>query len=351
MSVLVVPSRRLSGLGQVARLGALADDDSKLLIATSTDDLVIVGRCFSAFRQMVSQKMGGSIGALKVVFSAVDAVREALAAVGLAPDQSTMDAAQAKNDINKAAGEGSKYLDAIDGFLDGIANILVTRRPDWQVGYRKYSDGSMAVVVNRNGPDNLDHVDLDLGPTADFVECAKYIYDNRKVLEKIKVAGGGLRGLGAMGGLLVAVIIVVLGLVALIFLLTSKMALSKSVESSRLEEKLRQNTEQIALNTSEINRGANELTQLLAIPPTERTPSENTRIQVIQNNIDRLRAENRGLDAQNVQVQRGLEEVRKSQDLMDRLSSVIETGFKYVVYGGAAILLIGGVLWLWRPWK
>lgn len=342
MSILVVPSRRLRGLGAISRLGAVADEDSKLLIAASTDDLITLARCLSAFRSIVSQRMGGLIGEFKIAFDALDAMRAALAAVGLAPDQSTLNAAQARNELLKTSGEGAKYMGEIDAFLGGIANILVTRKPEWQIGYTSYNDGALTTVVSRNAPDDLEQVDLDF--RGGFVEAASFIYKNRDVLERVKQG----KGMGAAGALLVIIIVIVLGLTALIFLITGQMALSKSVETKRLEETLRRNTEQIAFNNNTINRDTNELTQLLATHPSERTAADNARIAALQNEVAKLQAENRGLDAQNVQVELGLDKVRGAQNLLDQLGSTLSSAWKYVAYGGAAIVLTGIA---WVVWK
>lgn len=346
MNIMTVPSRRILGIGNFTRLGAMGDDDSKVLIGASTDDLLLLGRIFTAYRRIVSQKMGGLISQFKPVLDMVDALRVGLAAAGLAPDQSTLDAAAARNDLLSPKSDTTQHLPSIDGFLDGIAKILVTRKPNWQVNYTDYTAGSQVMVVGRGGSEDPDPVSLDFKGTT-FVECASFIYENRDILGRLKSGAG----MSAAGGLLVVVIIAILALVALIFLLTAKAALSKSVETKRLEEALRKNVEQIAYNTSTVNRNTSEMAAIINTPESERTPADNARLNSLRIENDRLMAESRGLDAANVQIQKGLESARAAEDLMDRLASTLSSGFRYLVYGGVGIILVGIVLWIWRPFK
>jgi len=348
MSIMVVPNR-IRDLGRFT-MGAepasmMNPADLKILMLLSTKDLLRLGQMISAGRKIVSQKMGGLIGQLKPALDFLGSVRSTLSILGMKADESTLEATAEQASVFKASSDAVTLItDQADIVLDGIARLVSSREQSWQVGYTRYTSFEGVQVVGSGVQGGMKLVSLDF-PGQSLWDCVEYLYDNRGLVDTVKKASAeaGLSGLP----LVIGIVVVILALILAIYNLAKYLMDSKSREAEKLRDAKRKNVETRVLNQVVIDQRQSELNRILNTPPEERTQSDAGRIAALKVELNSLTAANAGLEAQDNEIDKSLEQAKNADDIVERLNKAVGSGMTVLTYGlaGLGLLLAGYVTW------
>lgn len=294
------------------RLGVSVDaDDLRTLQKMTADDLVVLGRVLSSGRILAGSKE------LKVVRDFVDMVGR----LGIDLDRHGMITAQDKarelrlNELEFAK-SGEKDITA----LAEISRVIVEKRPDWQVTYRK-ANRDIQIVASRTG-EATEKISLD-PPDTSVGGALKYIRDHENIVEKMKRAAalGNPGWLIPLVGVIIALALIFIGILML------------------LDEKKRKWEEtligRIAANEAEIVAYTDAMAKL---------PIGDSRRAEIQKEINRLEAEN-------AELGKALE---KSQEVQSTLEAIIKAlgiapVVKAIVALSGIIIVCGLAMWVLDP--
>jgi len=293
------------------RLGQIDADDLRTLQKMTPEDLVVLGRVVSSGR-IVAQS-----SELKLVRDLVDT----FARLGIDLDRYGMITVQSKaGELGASEFEAKKAGEKDITALAEISRILVEKRPDWQVTYRK-ANRDIQIVASRTG-EASEKVSLD-PPDRSVGGALKYIRDHKDILEKMKRAA-------ALGnpGWFIPLVGILIGL-ALIFIGVLLELDSKKRQWERvLIDRIASNEAQIEAN----NRALQTL-----------KPGDPAR--------EMLMKENDRLEAENVELRKALV---KSQEAQTAITEIINAlGIAPVVQAIVAlsgiILVFGLALWVLDP--
>jgi inorganic triphosphatase YgiF len=286
-------------------------DDLRTLQKMAAEDLVVLGRVISSGRIVAQSKE------IKIIRDFVDMVGR----LGIDLDRHGMITVQDKarelklNELEFAK-SGEKDITA----LAEISRVLVEKRPDWQVTYRK-ANRDIQIVASRTG-EATEKVSLD-PPDTSVGGALKYIRDHENIAEKMQRAAalGNPGGLIQLVGVIIALALIFIGILMLL-----------DEKKRKWEETL---IARIAANEAEISAYTNAMAKL---PPGD--PNR----EHYQKEINRLEAENG-------ELRKALE---KSQEVQSTLEAIIRAlgiapVVKAIVALSGIILVCGLAMWVLDP--
>ena len=357
MSHMIVHDRRVQNIGVIRRrgLGQITEADKAALMEMATDELVVLGRMIHAGRIITSQTFGGVISMLAPVILAIDSTIDALKALVIKPDESTVRAkAAAQNTIDLSSKAAVVVSRDGDSFLDAIASVVAARVPGSSIDYWD-STRTLKVIGapyregEGSGGNPTAAFSLSLSGEPGLAMAAGYIYENRDVGQKFaeRAKAAGLKGVGMGSSLMLwgLVIVALLALVTAIVLLYSASTISKGLERAQIRAAIAKATEKVAINESLIR---NKQAQIAALGDGPATPETQAQARALAQDIDKLAAENAGLAKAQSLGQQALDSMDKEDDILKKLGNVFESFLKYVLWGGATIILIGLGIVVWK---
>lgn len=305
------PAPAHMGSVRVLSASAMDADDLRTLQKMSPEDLVILGRVISSGRVIAESNEFKAIRDLVDMFGrlGIDLDRHGM----ITAQNSAKELALNELEVKKA---GERDITA----LAEIARVIVEKRPDWQVTYRK-ANRDIQIVASRTG-EVTENVSLD--PPDPFVGGAlKYIRDHEDILGKLKRAAalGNPGWLIPFVGVIIAMALIFIGILMLL-----------DEKKRKWEETL---IARIASNAAEISAYKHSMEQL---------PAGDPKRAEIQKEINRLEAEN-------AELRKALE---KSQEVQSTLEAIIKAlgiapVVKAIVALSGIVIVCGLAMWVLDP--